>query len=70
MNKAKIICLSLIIIALITAQSSNLKQLARHISEGGKADSHYHRLQRFIAEAMPRGNQLFFPSNILTDYSK
>jgi len=45
MNKTKITCLSLIIIALITAQSSNFKQLARHISDGGKADSHYRRLQ-------------------------
>ncbi len=51
MNKARITCLSLMIIALITAQSSNLKKIARHIPKAGKTDSHYRRLQRFIGKA-------------------
>ncbi|MFB2587619.1 hypothetical protein, partial [Acinetobacter sp. c1-l78] len=49
MNKARINCLSLMIIALISAQSSNLKKIARHIPHGGKTDSHYRRIQRYIA---------------------
>ena len=58
MNKARITCLSLMIIALITAQSSNLKKIARHLPSRGKTDSHYRRLQRFIASAVIDYDQL------------
>lgn len=50
LNKARITCLSLIIIAIIIAQSSNLKQIARNFQKVGKTDSHYRRIQRFFAK--------------------
>lgn len=50
LNKARTTCLALIIIALINAQSSNLKQIARHFIHGKKSNSNYRRLQRFFAQ--------------------
>ncbi|OPH36174.1 hypothetical protein [Moraxella atlantae] len=50
LNKARITCLSLIIIAIIIAQSSNLKQIAKNFQKVGKTDSHYRRIQRFFAK--------------------
>lgn len=50
MNKARIKCLSLLIVGLMSAQSSNLRKIARHFIKEGKTDSHYRRIQRFFCE--------------------
>ena len=49
LHKAKINCLSQMIIALITAQSSNLKKIARHFACATPSESNYRRIQRFLA---------------------
>ncbi|WP_410472319.1 hypothetical protein ACGTJS_12565 [Faucicola mancuniensis] len=49
MNKSRITCLSLMIIAIITAQSSNLKKIARHFTNSTTNDSNYRRIQCFFA---------------------
>lgn len=49
MNKARIACLSLIIIAIIQVQNSNLKKIARGFIQGN-TDSNYRRIQRFFAQ--------------------
>ena len=38
------------IIALITAQSSNLKKIARHFASATPSESNYRRIQRFLAD--------------------
>ena len=58
LNKARITCLSLIIIAIIIAQSGNLKQIARNFQKTGKTDSHYRRIQRFFAKTEFDYNQI------------
>ena len=50
LHKAKINCLSHMIIAIITAQSSSLKKIARHFTRTTQTDSNYRRIQRFIAD--------------------
>lgn len=49
MNKARMACLALIIVAIIQAQSSNLKKIARGFTKG-YTSSNYRRLQRFFAQ--------------------
>ena len=50
LHKAKINCISQMIIGLITAQSSNLKKIARHFPNTTQIESNYRRIQRFLAE--------------------
>lgn len=49
MNKARLMCLALITLAIIQVQSSNLKQIARGFVKG-RTNSNYRRLQRFFAQ--------------------
>ena len=57
-HKAKINCLSLMIIAIITAQSSNLKKIARHFTNSTTNDSNYRRIQRFFAQTPLNEHQI------------
>ena len=49
MNKARMTCLNLIIVAIIQAQSCNLRKVAQHFANAKKTDTNYRRIQRFMA---------------------
>lgn len=58
MNKARMTCMVMLIIAIIDAQSCNLKKIARRFPCGQRTDSSYRRIQRFMACAPINYDQL------------
>ncbi|MCP4393937.1 MAG: hypothetical protein GY804_06675 [Alphaproteobacteria bacterium] len=50
LNKPRVNCIRLLILALIQARTANLKLLSLHFLNASKASSSYRRIQRFLKE--------------------